>query len=387
MNFDEPEHIGLIRDSLRRFVEREMPREAARVWDLEDRLPSAIADRLAGLGVMGLTVPETYGGQGRDIHAALAVIEELSKRSLALAVPYIMSAFYGGMNILAAGSERQKRTLLPALAAGRMRFAYGLTEPDVGADLASVTTRAERRGERVIVNGRKRFCTGAAIADFIYTLVKSDPARGRHENLSFVLVPPAAKGVTLERMDALGMRGGGIYEVILEDVEVPAENVVGEDAGWNRGWEMLAGPALDIERLEVAAMALGIAEAATADAWAYAQERRQFGKPIASHQAVRHALADARTKLLAARLVLYQAAWLANRDQPCGIESSMAKLFVCESAEEVVLACQRVMGAYGLVKGFDMERYARDILLFPIVGGSSHIQLNNIANRLGLPKA
>lgn len=386
MDFREAKHIRLIRDSLRRFVEAEMPLEAAERWDREEEFPRETVAKLAALGVMGLTVPETYGGQGRDIPATMAVIEELSRRSLAVAVPYIMCACYGGMNILDSGSEAQKSEYLPRLATGELFFAYGLTEPDAGADLASVRTRAERRGDRLVVNGAKRFCTGAENADLIYTLVRTGPEEERYKNLSFVLIPPTAPGVSTSRYDALGMRGARLNEVIFEDAEVSIDNLVGGEAGWNAGWARLAGPALDVEKLEVAAMALGLAEAALEDAWRYAGEREQFGRPIGAHQAVRHPLADARAELHAARLVLYHAAWLADRGEPCSAETSMAKLLVCETAEKTILACQRVLGAYGLVRGMPMERHVRDILVFNIAGGSSAIQKNNIANRLGLAR-
>ncbi len=386
MDFREPDHIRLLRDTMRAFIAREAPREAAQRWDREDSTPRAVFEKLAATGVCALTVPESHGGAGRDIIAAMAVIEELSRRSLALAVPYIMCACYGGMNLVAAGSEKQRAQYLPRLARGELLFAYGLTEPDIGADLANVRTRATRRGDTVIVNGAKRFCTGAAIADTIYTLVRSDSEAPKYKNLSFVLVPRSAKGVSIARMDGLGMRGASLCDVSFDDVELPLDHVVGEDAGWNQGWPMLAGPALDVEKLEVAAMALGLASAALDDAWAYAHERKQFGVAIGAHQSVRHVLADCKATLAAARLVLMHAAWLAGENRPCGVESSMAKLFVCESAETIVLACQRVMGAYGCVAGVDMERYVRDILVFNIAGGSSAIQKNNIANRLDLKR-
>lgn len=386
MDFDEPEHITLLRRTLERFVEEQMPRAAAAAWDRDDAHPADVVRELARLGLMGVTVPERYGGSGPDILAAMVIIEELSRRSLAVAVPYIMSACYGAMNILSAGSEAQRTELLPALARGEIRFAYGLTEPDAGADLAAVRTRATRSAERITVNGTKRFCTGAAIADYIYTLVRSDEQEPRYRNLSLLLIPRDARGVSIRPMSAIGMRGPGLCEVLLEDVEVGADRIVGGEDGWNAGWQLLSGPALDVEKLEVAAMAIGLARAALDDAWQYAQEREQFGKPIAAHQSVRHALADARTELDAARLMTYRAAWLAGQARPCGVESSMAKLFTCEAAQRIALRAQRVMGAYGLVEGFDMERYVRDLLLFPIVGGSSNIQRNNIANRLGLPR-
>ena len=386
MILDEPAHIQALRETVRRFVEREMPREAVRRWDREDRFPREVFARLASLGVAGSTIPEDYGGTGRDIPATMATVEELARRSFPMAVAYIACACYGGMNILASGSEAQKRALLPRLAKGEMLFAYGLTEPDIGADLASVKTRAVRRGEVVVVNGAKRFCTGADVADYVYLLANSDPQGARHQNLSLLLVPPTAKGVSMTPIPTLGLRGYPSFDVRFEDVEIPAANIVGGEAGWNQAWPMLAGPALDVEKLEVAAIGLGIAGAAIDDAWAYAEQREQFGKPVSDYQSIRHMLADAKTRLYAARLMLAHAAGLAQREEPCGVETSMAKLFVTEAAKAIVLDGQTVMGAYGYASDFDMERYLRDVLLLPIIGGSSAIQRNNIANRLGLPR-
>jgi alkylation response protein AidB-like acyl-CoA dehydrogenase len=383
---DEPQHIALLRDSIRKFLDAELPREKARRLERERRFDRASFAKLAAMGVCGLTIPEEYGSAGRDIVAAIAVIEELARRGSSLAGPYVHCAFYGGVNIAENGSAAQKQELLPLLARGEITFAYGLSEPDVGGDLASVSTRARRAGDKVIVNGTKRWCTGARFADYIYCLVRSDADAPRYRNLSILLVPTNARGITIRDIDHLGLRYTETTDVIFDEVEVPAVNVVGGEGAWNRGWAMLAGPALDVEKLEITAVTLGIAAAAVEDAWQYAQERKQFGKPICGHQAVRHALVDARTKLQACRHMLYHAAWLADRNRPCSVESSMAKLFVADTAVEIVLACQRVMGAYGCTGEYDMERYVRDIVQMPIVGGSSNMQRNNIANRLKLPE-
>ena len=381
---DEPAHVTELRSTIRRFVEREIPRELARQWDRERTFPADLFRRLAALGVCGLTIAEEYGGQGRDIVAAVAVIDELARRGGALAGPYIHCAFYGGLNVGENGSESQKRELLPKIARGELLFAYGLSEPDVGGDLASVTTTARRSGDSVILNGTKRWCTGARFADYILCLVRSDDEAERYRNLSFVLVPPTLPGISIVDIDHLGLRYAATTDVILEDVTVPIDNVLGGPEGWNRGWKMLAGPALDVEKLEITAVAYGIAAAAVDDAWQYAQERRQFGKPISGHQSVRHALVEAKTKLQACRHMLYHAAWLAGAGRACSIETSMAKLFVGDTAVEIVLACQRILGAYGCAEGYDMERYVRDICVMPIVGGSSNMQKNNIAARLRL---
>lgn len=378
MNFDEGEVVAALREALGRFIEKEMPRSAAADWDARNHFPRDVFKKLADLGVMGLTIPEEYGGVGRDIFATMVVIEELSRRSLAVSVPYIMAACYAGMNIEECGTEAQKRELLPKIVTGDMLFAYGLTEPDAGADLASVKTRAERHGDVIRVNGAKRFCSGAGIADYIYTLVRTGPEAERHRNLSFVLIPPTAKGVTITKIEAMGMKGAATTDVSFDDVEVPIENLVGGEAAWNKGWPMLVGPGLDVEKLEVAAIGIGIARAALDDAWAYAQERRQFGRKIGEFQSIQHKLADMQTQIHAARLTLYHAAWLANARRPCSSETSMAKLFATEVSKAVALECQTILGAYGYVKDFDAERYVRDALLMPIIGGSSAVQRGNI---------
>lgn len=387
MNFDESEQTAMLRDTLRRFLDREMPRELARQLDRDADFSRDAFARLCALGVTALTVPAEYGGAGIDILSAIVVIEELAKRGTSLAGPFIHCAFYGSMNIVENGSEAQKQAYLPKLAKGDLLFAYGLSEPDVGGDLASVavTARKTNDGKAIIINGTKRWCTGARIADIIYTLVRSGPKEDRYKNLSLVLVPTSAKGISIVNIDHLGLRYADTTDVIFEDVEVPIENVMGGPQGWNRGWPMLAGRSLDVERLEITAVALGIATAAVEDAWQYAQERRQFGRRISGHQAVRNMLVEARTKLAACRHMLYHAAWLATEGRDCSVEGSMAKLFVADNAVDIVLTCQRVMGAYGCARDYDMERYVRDIVCMPIVGGSSNMQKNNIAGRLRLP--
>ena len=378
----ETEELKLLRDSVRRFVDRNMPRDAARKWDRENIFPRDVYDALAEMGVMGLTVPTEFGGQGVDIPATMVVIEELAKRSSAVACPYIMTACYAGMNLAESGSELQKRELLPKVAAGKLIFAYGLSEPNVGGDLAMVETTARREGNRIIVSGTKRWCTGAQIADYVFCLVRTGPKDDRYKNLSILLVPPKSKGVTIRPLDHLGIRGVETNDAIFEDVEVGEDAILGGPQMWNQGWRQLAGRALEVEKLELSAVALGLAEAACEDAIDYASTRVQFGKPIGAHQAIRHAIAEAKTRTLAMRLMLYNAAQLVQDRKPSALESSMSKLYCCEGAADVTMACQRIMGAYGLSDLMDMERYVRDAISLPIVGGSSNMQKNNIANRL-----
>ncbi len=387
MNYEESAEISLLRQTVRRFVEKEMPRELARRYDREIGFPKDVFRRLCELGVTGLTVPEEYGGSGVDILAAIVVIEELSRRGTFLGGPYTHCTFYGSLNILENGNEEQKRALLPKLARGDMFFAYGLSEPDVGGDLASakVAARKSEDGREVIINGTKRWVTGARFADLIYTVVRSGAPEDRYKNLSIVLVPPSSPGITIVDIEHTGLHYAHTCDVIFDDVRVPVENIVGGPEHWNKGWPKLVGRGLDVERLEITAAALGFATAAVEDAWEYAQQREQFGRKICAHQAVRNSLVYAKTRLAACRHMLYHAAWLAGEGRDCAVESSMAKLFVGDTAVEIALACQRVMGAYGYAREYDMERYVRDVMCMPMVGGSSNMQLNNIASRLGLP--
>ncbi len=383
---DEPEHVGMLRDTLKRFVEEKAPREKRREWDKAHQFPRDVFAELAKLGICGLTIPEENGGAGVDLVAAVAAIEELAQAGAFLAGPFIHAAFYGGANVSENGSDAQKAEMLPKLAAGEMFFAYGLSEPDVGGDLPSVKTRARMDGDEIVINGSKRWCTGADFADVIYCLVNSDPDGKKYKNLSVVLIPTDAPGVTMQPIEHANLRYTLSSDVYFDDVRVPASCVLGGPEKWNKGWGQLAGKTLDVEKIEITAVAFGLARAAVEEAWQYAQEREQFGRVISGHQSVRHALVDARTKLQACRHMLYHAVWLAQEDRPCSVETSMAKLFIGDTAVEIALLCQRVMGAYALSDAYDMERHVRDILGMPIVGGSSNMQRNNIAARLGLPE-
>jgi alkylation response protein AidB-like acyl-CoA dehydrogenase len=319
---DEPDHIRLLRDAVCEFVARYMPDQSVREWDRAHHFPPDLWQKVAELGICGLTVEESYGGQGRDLVAA---IEELRQAGSFAAGPFIHAAFYGGVNISENGSPEQKEELLPGIARGELLFAYGLSEPDIGGDLASVKTKARLSddGGRVVINGAKRWCTGADFADYIICLVNSDADGKRYRNLSFVLVPPGADGVTMTPIEHSNLRYTASSDVTFDDVNVPASAILGGSDMWNRGWDVLAGEALEVEKLEISACTLGFARACVEEAWRYAEEREQFGVAIGQHQAVRHALVDVKTKLSACRHMLHHAAWFANERRPCSVESSM----------------------------------------------------------------
>ena len=381
---EEPEHISEIRRQLQRFVADHMPLDKRIAWDKAHTWDRDVFRKLADLGLIGLTIPEQYGGMGQDIVAATAVLDELCQGGTSMAGPYIHAAFYGGMNIAENGSDKQKEALLPKLANGDIFLCYGLSEPDVGGDLPSVKTRAERDGDHIVINGAKRWCTGADWSDYIYCLVRSGPEDARYNNLSFVLIPTDTPGITMQDITHSNLRYTASQDVYFDNVRIPLENVVGGPEMWNKGWQTLAGRALDVEKIEITAVAYGVARNAVDEAWRYAQERVQFGKPIAQHQAIRHKLVTARTKLQACKHMLYHSAWLAQTGQPCSVETSMAKLFVADTGVEIAIACQQVMGSYALSDAYDLERCVRDLLGMPIVGGSSDMQKNNIASLLRL---
>ncbi len=383
----EPEHITMLRETVRRFAKKELTDDKLRAWDKACEVPMDVFHRFAETGACGVTIDEEYGGSGRDLVAAVAIIDELARYGAAIAGPFIHCAFYGGVNISENGSLKQKQELLPKLARGELLMAYGLSEPNVGGDLAAVETTAKLSEDKntVTINGTKRWCTAARIADYVICLVRSDDESKKYKNLSMVMVPLDTPGIDIVDLDHIGLRYAKTTDVIFTDVEISADHILGGIDGWNKGWNMLASEALDVEKLEITGVALGVATAAVEDAWAYSQERKQFGKPISSHQSVRHDLVEARTKLQACRHMLYHAAFLAQNRLPCSVETSMAKLFVGDTALDIVLKCQQVMGAYGCVSEYAMERHVRDIMVMPIVGGSSKIQKNNIAGRLRLP--
>ena len=382
---EEAPHVTELRRMLRRFVAEKAPREKRREWDRAHTWPRDLFRELADLGLCGLTVAEEHGGQGVDILAAVAVIEELARAGGFLAGPFIHCAFYGGMNIGENGSPAQKAALLPRLARGELLFAYGLSEPDVGGDLSSVKTRARLDGDSIVVNGSKRWCTGADWADYIYCLVNTDADAPKRKALSFLLIPAKSPGITVTPIEHSNLRYTASCDVHFDEVRLPLDAVVGGMEKWNQGWGMLAGRALDVEKLEITACAFGVAQAAVEEAWTYAQEREQFGKPICAHQAIRHKLVTVRTKLEACRLMLYNAARLAHEGKPCAAETSMAKLFVADTGVEIAIACQQIMGSYALSDAYDMERNVRDLLGMPIVGGSSDMQKNNLAGLWKLP--
>ncbi len=375
--FDFTDEQVMLRNSIRKLVDNKFDAEWARKVDEEDRFPRETLKTLAELDVLGLTFGEEYGGMGRDIVAATIVLEELARRSIALAWVYVAATFFGGENLGQLATEEQRHRYLPRVASGEICFAYGLTEPDAGSDTAAVKTFARREGDKFIINGSKTFISGGSQADYMITLVRTDKEVAKHKGLSFFVIPLDAPGLSAKPIPKIGVHGSDTCEVVLQDVEVSISELLGGEENMNNGWKQLLS-LLDVEHIHIAAECVGLAQGAYEETAKYITERKQFGAPISNFQVIQHGMADNYTQLTAARLLTYYAADLANRNEDCWKESAMAKLFTSEMAKKIALDGVQWHGGYGYASEYDIQRYMRDSIVMTIGGGTSQAQRNII---------
>jgi len=375
--FEFTEEQIMIRDTIRKLVEKEYDSNWARKIDEEDRNPVEVLKKFAELDVLGLTIDEKYGGMGRDIVTATLVLEELSRRSIVLGWVYVGAAFFGGENISKLGTEEQKQKYLPAICRGELSFAYGLTEPDAGSDTAAVKTFARREGDKYIINGSKTFISGATTSNYMITLCRTNKDVPKHRGLSFFMIPLDAPGISARPIPKLGVHGSDTCEVFLDDVVVGVEDLLGGEENLNNGWKQLLG-LLDVEHIHLAAEGVGQAQGAFDETIKYITQRKQFGVPISNFQVIQHQMADNYTAITNARLLTYYAADLANKGKDCWKESAMAKLYATEVAKKVALDGVQFHGGYGYAMEYDIQRYLRDSLVTTIGGGTSQAQRNII---------
>lgn len=380
--FDFTEEQVMLRNTIRRLVEKEYDAEWARKIDNEDRFPTEVLEKLAQLGVLGLTFSENYGGSGRDLVSAIIVLEELARRSIALAWVYVAATFFGGEIIGHLGNEEQKQFFLPKIAKGEISFAYALTEPDAGSDTASVKTFALSKGDTFVINGSKIFISGARAADYMLLLTRTDRQVPKHKGLTFFIVDTKSPGITARPIPKVGVHGSDTCEVALENVEVSKEAILGGEQNLNRGWEQLLST-LDVEHIHIAAEGVGLAQGAWEETARYITQRKQFDQPISKFQVIQHTMAEDYMHIEAARLLTYYAASLADRNLPCWKESTMAKLYATEVAKRVALNGVQFHGGYGYTMEYDIQRYMRDSLVLTIGGGTSQVLKNIIAKSLG----
>jgi len=374
VRFEYTDEQRLIRETARDFAAREL-RPHARAWDAEGAFPRTLIPKLAGLGLLGMIIPTDYGGSGLDAPGMALAIEALAwgDGGIALTVASHNSLCSG--HIVLAGAEQQKRAYLPRLASGQDLGAWGLTEPVSGSDAGALATRAERRGERWVLNGTKAFVTQGSIAGVYVIMARTDPAAGRRGISAFV-VEAGTPGLRVGRHeDKLGVRSSDTAEVILEDCEVPAEQMLGAPGeGYRDAMRVLEGG-----RIGIGALALGLGRAALDASLAYARQRRAFGRPISEFQAIQWMLADMATELDAAELLVQDAARRCAAGLPYRREGSMAKLFASEAASRAAAKAVQIHGGYGFIKDYPVERIYRDVKLCEIGEGTSEVQRMIIA--------
>jgi alkylation response protein AidB-like acyl-CoA dehydrogenase len=375
----DPAVRAQILETVRRFVEREVV-PAAAALEHDDAYPHALVARLRELGLFGATIPAEFGGLGLDYATYAMVIEEIGRGWMSLTG--VLNTHLILAYLLAAhGTRAQQERWLPALARGEHRGALCLTEPHAGSDVQAIRTTAVRDGDAYVVNGSKMFITNARTATLYALAVKTDPrAEPAHRGISMLVAERDAPGVAVGRdIEKLGYKSVETCEVHFEDARVPVAHLVGGVEG--RGFPQVMS-ALEVGRINIAARAVGVAQAAFDDAIRYAQERRAFGRPICEHQAVQLRLADMATAIEAARLLTRRAAELKDRGERADVEAGMAKLFASETCQRVSLDAMRVLGGYGYTKDFRVERYYRDAPLMLIGEGTSDVQRLVIARGL-----
>jgi alkylation response protein AidB-like acyl-CoA dehydrogenase len=366
-----------IRRTVREFAEGRIAPVADEL-ERKGEFPMEIIREAASLGLLGVPYPEEIGGTGLDSLAYAITVEELSRVSGSVGIIVSAHTSLGCNPIWLAGTDAQKERYLRPLAAGEVIGAYGLTEPGAGSDSRGTRTRARRDGDVWVLDGGKRFITNAGVAGTYIVTAVTDREEDSGKISAFI-VPADTPGFSIGRMEEkMGLHASNTGELIFEDCRVPAENMLGPEGEGDK----LFLKTLDGGRIGIAAMALGLAQAAYEAASAYALERKQFGRPIASFQGVAFKIADAATKIDAARLLTYRAAWLKDRGSSYSTEAAMAKLFASEVARDVTNDAIQVHGGYGYVTEYRVERYLRDAKLTEIGEGTSEIQRMVIARNL-----
>jgi alkylation response protein AidB-like acyl-CoA dehydrogenase len=380
MDFSLSEEQSLLQDSVRKMMDKVATPEYIRRLDKEQAYPYELYQSWVDLGLLALPFPEAYGGLGGSVMDMVILAEEISRKSADFYMAYAGSVFCG-LNVARKGSEEQKKFWLPRLLSGEVRFSISMSEPDAGTDIGAMRTTAVRDGDHYVINGQKLWSTGSGAKDTVINLyVRTDPKANIRQGMSLFLVDNDTPGLKLRKLDMLGRRCTGTYEIFLDNVRVPADRLVGtENAGWD---VVLSG--LQVERITSAAGNVGAAQAALDLAVAYARERKQFGRPIGSNQAIGHMLADLATEVEAARTLTWRAAWLVSQGKDALREISMAKLLSSETYVKVANQGMQVFGAFGYNMEYDMQRHYRDARSSTIAAGTSQVQRNVIAGLMGL---
>jgi alkylation response protein AidB-like acyl-CoA dehydrogenase len=377
VNFDLSEEHELLRRTVREFAEQRIG-PVAEELDREHRFPYEIVAELAELGLMGIPIPEEYGGGGGDTLSYTLAIEELTRIDSSVAITVAAHTSLGTMPIFLFGNEEQKRQWLPELASGEKLAAFGLTEPDAGSDAGATRTTAEPGDGKWVVNGSKIFITNAGTDISACVTIT---AKTGDEEISNLIVPNGTEGYEISApMRKMGWNAADTRELSFRNCQVPEENLLGErGAGYRQFLEILDGG-----RISIAAMGLGLAQGAYDLAAAYARERQQFGQPISKFQAIQFKLADMATEIEAGRGLVYKAAWLKDQGRPFAQAAAMAKLYTGELAHRVANQSLQIHGGYGYMDEYAISRLYRDQKVLEIGEGTNEVQRLVIARHLGL---
>jgi alkylation response protein AidB-like acyl-CoA dehydrogenase len=377
MDFRPTEEQELLRHSVREFAETEI-RPHVRQWDLDQHFSPELVPKLAALGLLGIQFPERYGGAAMSAIEYCICIEELARVDPAIALSVAAHNGLCSSHIFFFGTEEQKQKYLVPLARGEKVGAWGLTESTSGSDAAGMRTTAARAGACWVLSGSKMFTTHGRIGDVMVVMAVTNRALGA-KGISAFIVERGTPGMSAgKKEDKLGMRASDTSEVIFDNCRIPADQLLGEEGqGFVETMQVL-----DAGRIGIAALAVGLAQGAYEAALSYARERKAFGKPIGSFQAIQWKLADAATRIEAARLLTYRAAYLKQQGARTTLQSSMAKLYASEIAVRVADDCVQIHGGYGFVKDYPAEKYFRDVKLTTIGEGTSEIQRLVIARQL-----
>ncbi|MEA3318944.1 MAG: acyl-CoA dehydrogenase family protein [Bacillota bacterium] len=379
MNFDLTAEQAMIKKTIREFSD-EVVAPGALQRDRDKKFPVEVFQQLSQLGMMGLPFPEEYEGAGADTVSFAIVVEELSRACGSTGITYSAHVSLGGAPLNLFGTEEQKQKYLVPICTGESLGAFGLTEPNAGSDAGGTQTTAVEDGEDFIINGNKCFITNASYAKHMALTAITDK-KGNEKEISAVIVPTDAKGFqVIDNYEKMGLNASNTTELVLEDVRVPQENLLGKRGEGFRQFLIT----LDGGRIGIGAMAVGIAQAAFERALAYSQERKQFGRSLSSFQINQFKLADMAMKLELARTMVYKAAWLKDQGRPFSKEASMCKLYASEVCMEIADQAVQLHGGYGYMKEYHVERFMRDGKLLEIGEGTSEVQRMVIARSLGI---
>jgi alkylation response protein AidB-like acyl-CoA dehydrogenase len=380
MDFGLTDEQQMLRETARRFVEEVCPPEKAKEWDENHHYPAELFRGFADLGWTELGFSEASGGSGGGATELTIITEELGRASLDVAQCFCLT-LQAGLVLQEFGTDAMRRDLLPAVIAGDARLSIAISEPDAGSDAAAMRTFAEDRGDHFVLNGQKMWCTGAGLPGTqIVCYVRTDRDVPKHRGLSVVLLDPTSPGVELRKIETLARHILGTYEVYLDNVEVPKENLIGPlDGGWG---VLMSG--LTFERVLISGGYIGAAQATVDEALEYARTRQQFGRPIGEFQALTHALADLQTEVDAARLMVYRAAWAHDTGGDAATVGSMAKLKASETYVAAARLGMQILAGHGFATESVMSFRYRESIVATISGGTSQIQRNAIARSMGL---